>query len=82
MLRVLLAMCLFAIFLCAWQLILMGVVWALICVGASWIALAVYVLGYILLLPASFVIAGRVVLRLFGPIPTCEPYPSSPAASE
>lgn len=82
MLRVLFAMCLFGLFLCMGQLIIAVVAVVLVSVGASWIGLAVYVLGYILSLPASFVLAGRVVLRLLGPIPTCEPYPSSPAASE
>ncbi len=77
MLRVILAMCLFGLFLCVGQLIIAVVAVVLVSVGASWIGLAVYVLGYILLLPASFVLSGRVVLRLFGPIPTCKPYAST-----
>jgi hypothetical protein len=77
MLRALLAMCLFAVFLCVGQLLLVGVVLVLACIGAGDVALFVWGMGFILLLPAAFFLAGHVVLWRFGPIPTCKPQPST-----
>jgi hypothetical protein len=82
MLRAFLAMCLFAVFLCVGQVILFSVMWMIASVGLTDCTLVIWSLGFILLLPAAFFLAGHVVLSLFGPIPTCKPHPSSSVASE